>query len=62
MIDQNSLRNIEEVHRLKTQGIISPTDFEEGKARLLSAGGAHAPAGQVPTPKRDDFWAGWSCR
>ena len=36
MIDQDTLKNIEDLHRLKNQGVITEDDFEKAKSDLLS--------------------------
>ena len=35
MIDQNTLKSLEDLHRLKSDGIITEEDFERSKQRLL---------------------------
>lgn len=35
MIDQNTLKSLEDLHRLKNDGIITEEDFERSKQRLL---------------------------
>lgn len=35
MIDQNTLKSIEDLHRLKTDGIITEEEFERSKQKLL---------------------------
>lgn len=36
MIDEDALKRIEDLHRLKTEGVITEADFEKAKADLLS--------------------------
>lgn len=35
MVDQNALKSIEDLHRLKSEGIITDEDYEKAKERLL---------------------------
>lgn len=35
MIDQQTLKNIEDLHRLKNEGVITEDEFEKAKAKLL---------------------------
>ncbi|WBH15284.1 DUF805 domain-containing protein [Sphingomonas radiodurans] len=68
MVDHNALKNIEELHRLKTEGVITEDDYEKAKERILF--GAKAPAAgsglasfmpaasPVPRPADDDHF-GW---
>lgn len=69
MIDQETLKSVEDLHRLKTEGIITPEEFEQAKARLLfgpkpAAAGPglasvlRASAGPVAMPADDDL-LGW---
>jgi uncharacterized membrane protein YhaH (DUF805 family) len=62
MIDEETVKSIEALHRLKEQGIISEEEFEKSKQRALFGGGLRAPsfttAGPVTLPATDD-WIGW---
>lgn len=50
MIDQNALKSIEDLHRLKTEGLITEEDYEKAKERLLFGGQpAKRVAASVPT-------------
>ncbi len=69
MIDQQTLKNIEDLHRLKGEGVITEDEFEKAKAKLLfgpktaassnpvfaTATGASSPP---PTPAMEDL-VGW---
>ena len=66
MIDDESIKRIEKLHQLKNEGIISETDFETAKQRLL-LGSSPRPAkivgleqisGPVILPNDADF-VGW---
>lgn len=65
MIDDDTVKNLENLHRLKTEGVITEADFEQAKARLLTQP-TRAPArGRTPTtpfsdddlPAEDDYLA-----
>lgn len=66
MIDDESLNNIERLHKLKADGIISEEDFEQAKAKLLAGGSRKQPV-TVPAsdalhvPADDDHLA-WMLR
>jgi uncharacterized membrane protein YhaH (DUF805 family) len=38
MIDEDAINSIEKLHRLKSEGVITDTDFEEAKQRILRGG------------------------
>lgn len=69
MVDQNSLKSIEDLHRLKTEGIITEEEFEKAKERLLFGRGpaaafanatvatATGAAPPPPRPAREDYLA-----
>ena len=66
MIDEDSLKNIERLHKLKADGIISETDFEEAKSKLLAGKGGKRsitlPAPEaLPLPADSDHLA-WMLR
>lgn len=56
MIDQAALKSIEDLHRLKTDGIITEEEFERSKERLLF-GGKPTSAAATPTAPRGSFSA-----
>lgn len=68
MIDQQTLKSVEDLHRLKTEGVITEDEFEKAKAKLLF-GPAKASASRPafitatgtsvppPTPAMDDLFA-----
>lgn len=65
MIDDESLKNIEKLHQLKNDGIITDEDFEKGKQQILYGLRKATPAapsmsgsGGTQTLKDDD-WFGW---
>jgi uncharacterized membrane protein YhaH (DUF805 family) len=66
MIDQQTLKSVEDLHRLKSEGVITEDEFEKAKAKLLfgpappkpifaTGSGSVMPLG---TPAADDFF-GW---
>jgi len=69
MIDQEKLKNIEELHRLKTEGILTEAEFDKAKADLLSGSRPVAtartasviqprePAGPIVLPEKGDHFA-----
>jgi uncharacterized membrane protein YhaH (DUF805 family) len=67
MVDQNALKSLEDLHRLKTDGVITEEDFEKAKQRLLFGNAAATrPVGTimprslqpVPRPAEEDH-LGW---
>jgi uncharacterized membrane protein YhaH (DUF805 family) len=48
MIDQEKLKNIEELHRLKTEGILTEAEFDKAKADLLNGPQRPKPAARLP--------------
>ena len=62
MIDEESLRSLEKLHQLKTDGVITEADFEAAKERLLTAPAAQAKAvkgaGPIEIPADDNHF-GW---
>lgn len=62
MIDDESLRSIEKLHQLKTEGVISEEDFEKSKERILF-GNAKTKAAASPIdiarPSQED-WLAWT--
>lgn len=67
MIDQETLASIENLHRMKADGIITDTEFEQAKQKLLfgpaqtrpaSAAAAPTTGQPVPTPAQADQF-GW---
>lgn len=66
MIDDESLNNIERLHKLKAEGVISEADFEQAKAKLLSGESRKKPvtppASDTPlTPVEGDHLAWMLC-
>jgi uncharacterized membrane protein YhaH (DUF805 family) len=60
MIDDKSLKNIEKLHQLKTDGVITLEEFEKSKDKILF-GAKPCTIGtfsEVETPKDDDY-LGW---
>ncbi|WFL76145.1 DUF805 domain-containing protein [Altererythrobacter arenosus] len=62
MIDEKALRSIEKLHEMKANGILSDTEFEEAKAKLLSGQQPRltsAPPIREPVtePAEDDYLA-----
>lgn len=59
MVDQQSLKNIEDLHRLKTEGIITEEEFERSKQKILFGGRpATAPVpGESTRPEEEDHIA-----
>lgn len=58
MIDPNALKSIEDLHRLKGEGIITEDEFERSKERLLFGGKTRSAAttpltGSVPSSPSD---------
>ncbi|MCW1431877.1 DUF805 domain-containing protein [Novosphingobium sp. JCM 18896] len=49
MIDQESLKSIEDLHRLKTEGIITEAEFDKAKADILSGSTTRRPKPHIPT-------------
>ncbi len=60
MVDTEALRNIEKLNQLKNDGIISDTEFERSKERLLFGGSQKktAPSAPAGNPGQDDH-VGW---
>jgi uncharacterized membrane protein YhaH (DUF805 family) len=62
MIDPSSLKSIEDLHRLKTEGIITEAEFEQSKQKILFGApprfAARTPSGPIPKPAEDDH-VGW---
>jgi len=65
MIDQDTVSSIENLHRLKSQGVITEEEFEKSKARLLfdspkkkASVPITAPKAPIPLPAADDH-VGW---
>lgn len=64
MIDEETVKSVEALHRLKEQGIISEEEFEKSKQRALFGGpkrGSMWPndtCAITPLPAKDD-WIGW---
>lgn len=58
MIGEESLKQVETLHRMKTDGVISSEEFEKAKQKVLfgSASGSLSPALQMPA-EEDPF--GW---
>jgi uncharacterized membrane protein YhaH (DUF805 family) len=62
MIDNDSISNLERLHKLKSDGVISEADFETAKQKILEGGRpvtraeSRTPAG---APAADD-WLGWT--
>lgn len=57
MINEDSIKQIETLHRLKNEGVISEEDFEKSKATILHGGTARKPLASsvaVPQPQSDD--------
>lgn len=63
MIDDESLKNLEKLHQLKADGIISEEDFEKSKERILYGQKIlrmpTMEAGKAAIAIRDD-WYGWA--
>lgn len=72
MVDQNALKSIEDLHRLKTEGVITEADYEKAKEEILfgnkpATTRAAAPEGREPfiriagpvTLPADDDHLGW---
>ena len=66
MVDQTALKSIEDLHRLKTEGVITEEDYKKAKERILFGAGAAAPSplasvlrqgGPVALPAADDHFA-----
>lgn len=63
MIDDEAVKSIENLHRLKAEGIITPDEFERSKERVLfgpkpAPGSGIVRTGPVPMPAEDDH-LGW---
>jgi len=59
MIDEHALKRIEDLHRLKTEGIISQADFDKAKNDLLGGKAAARPiSAPQGLPAADDHF-GW---
>lgn len=56
MINEDSIKQIETLHRLKNEGVISEEDFEKSKATILHGGSrkSAAPAIATPQPQAND--------
>jgi uncharacterized membrane protein YhaH (DUF805 family) len=47
MIDDEALNNLERLHKLKADGVISEADFEDAKSKLLAGEGRSEPTKQT---------------
>ncbi len=66
MIDPSSLKSIEDLHRLKTEGIITDDEFERSKERLLfgqqktrATAATSSTISPITMPANDDY-IGWA--
>lgn len=68
MIDDESLNNIEKLHRLKEEGVITQEDFDQAKATVLHGPKRTGRTIELPSFKSrpeeiarpaDDDWMGW---
>jgi len=50
MINEDALKRIEDLYRLKTEGVITEADFEKAKADLLSGTAPRRPAASTTVP------------
>ena len=60
MINEDDLKQIETLHRLKQEGVITEEDFEKSKAKILHGGGVRrstSPAIAVAPPQANDALA-----
>lgn len=57
MVDQHSLKSIEDLHRMKTEGIITEAEFEETKRSLLSSWQSGGSSPPIASPINNDFFA-----
>lgn len=61
MIDDESLNSIERLHKLKAEGVITESDFEAAKQKLLSGQRAVKSASALPTADlAENDWFGWA--
>lgn len=61
MIDEESLNNIERLHKLKAEGVITEADFEAAKQKLLSGQRTmKASAAAQQTELVENDWFGWA--
>lgn len=62
MIDNDSISNLERLHKLKADGVITEADFETAKQKILEGGRpvtGSARSALVGAPAADD-WLGWA--
>lgn len=59
MIDSEALKNIEKLHQMKSDGVISEAEFNVAKERLLSSRQAAAPKADAATLPAANDHIGW---
>ena len=67
MIDDEALKRIENLHRLKTEGVITEADFEKAKNDLLNGPAPRRPVASIALPRScpntdlpsDDDYLAW---
>ena len=64
MIDDESLKNIEKLHKLNADGVLTEVEYQKAKERILGEEHVAAPAqkaakGELIKPAADD-WFGWA--
>jgi uncharacterized membrane protein YhaH (DUF805 family) len=61
MIDDDSLKNLEKLHQLKTDGVITEADFESAKQKLLQGQSkVQATSAAAPVSLGESDWFGWA--
>lgn len=57
MINDEALKQIETLHRLKQEGVITEEDFEKSKTNILHGGGGRRPTIAMPQPQSNEALA-----